>query len=164
MKKGEAHAPRGHFKRFAAPLDDLGVNSLEGDAEALCERTHEPVFLLRLLPQTMVDMENDKALRGILLLASLCEKEREGDRIGTAAYGESDFSGRKYGSVYFHPCALYQKNDILCAVRLQSGRSSMAELQPSKLATRVRFPSPAPDWAKPGWRNGSRGRLKICYT
>ena len=46
----------------------------------------------------------------------------------------------------------------------ESGRSSMAELQPSKLATRVRFPSPAPDWAKPGWRNGSRGRLKICYT
>ena len=27
----------------------------------------------------------------------------------------------------------------------RSGRSSMAELQPSKLATRVRFPSPAPE-------------------
>ena len=45
------------------------------------------------------------------------------------------------------------------------GRSSMAELQPSKLATRVRFPSPAPRGSvQPGWRNGSRGRLKICCT
>ena len=45
-----------------------------------------------------------------------------------------------------------------------SGRSSMAELQPSKLATRVRFPSPAPRLDRPGWRNGSRDRLKICCT
>ena len=42
----------------------------------------------------------------------------------------------------------------------------MAELQPSKLATRVRFPSPAPFIfrTKPGWRNGRRSRLKICRT
>ena len=31
-----------------------------------------------------------------------------------------------------------------------SGRSSMAELQPSKLATRVRFPSPAPSSCRGG--------------
>ncbi len=36
----------------------------------------------------------------------------------------------------------------------------MAEPQPSKLVTRVRFPSPAP--SVPGWRNGIRSRLKIC--
>ena len=45
----------------------------------------------------------------------------------------------------------------------KSGRSSMAEHEPSKLETRVRFPSPAPP-RRPGWRNGSRSRLKICRT
>ena len=33
----------------------------------------------------------------------------------------------------------------MCRSFGKSGRSSMAELQPSKLATRVRFPSPAPE-------------------
>ena len=40
----------------------------------------------------------------------------------------------------------------------------MAELQLPKLATRVRFPSPAPSVDLPEWRNGSRSRLKICRT
>ena len=32
------------------------------------------------------------------------------------------------------------------SVVVQSGHSSMGELQPSKLAVRVRFPLPAPSW------------------
>ena len=53
--------------------------------------------------------------------------------------------------------------DILSTVHRVCGRSSMAEHEPSKLETRVRFPSPAPP-RRPGWRNGSRSRLKICRT
>ena len=63
----------------AASLDDLGVNSLEGDAEALCERSHEPIFFLRLFPQSVVDMEDYKAFCGVFLLAAFREEECEGN-------------------------------------------------------------------------------------
>ena len=44
----------------------------------------------------------------------------------------------------FAPCRLTVYCGIILELAWRSGRSSMAELQPSKLATRVRFPSPAP--------------------
>ena len=51
-------------------------------------------------------------------------------------------------------------SDILFCVS-PCGRNSMAEFQPSKLATRVRFPSPAPRRSD---GIGRLGRLKICCT
>ena len=61
--------------------------------------------------------------------------------------GEGELTGR---GGFCYTCLLFR------------GRSSMAERRPSKPITRVRFPSPAP--LLPEWRNGSRGRLKICCT
>ena len=54
-------------------------------------------------------------------------------------------STRQSKNIFIHPLAndmrnMIQYSPFVCT----SGRSSMAELQPSKLATRVRFPSPAP--------------------
>ena len=80
-------------------------------------------------------MENDKAFCGVFLRSALCEQECKRHGIGPAADGDADPPRRKYGSVDFHPCALYQKNGILCGVRLQAG---VAQWQSSSLPSWLR--------------------------
>ena len=114
-------------------------------SQALCEGFYEGVFLGAFAPKTMIDMKDYKSLGGVFLSSAFCKQKRKSDRIGSAADGNTDAPGRKYRSFYVHCCKVYHNFGILCTIRLVSGRSSMAELQPSKLATRVRFPSPAPE-------------------
>ena len=76
----------------------------------------------------MVDVEDDEAPRGVFLRAALGQQERERNRVGPAADGEADASGRKNGTVDFHRIAVYctisplkqgRNFDILLLIRLE---------------------------------------------
>ena len=81
------------------------MRALEGDPKPSGERTDEAVFLLRLLPEPVIDMEDDEAFRGVFLLAAFRQEERERHRVGSAADGEPDAASGKDSRVDSHKLA-----------------------------------------------------------
>jgi hypothetical protein len=84
LKECESDAPRRHFERFAFFADDLGVAAFEGNSETCGQVLYESVFLFRFFAKTVIDVKDHESFRCVLLFSSLCQKECERDRVGSA--------------------------------------------------------------------------------
>ena len=137
-------ARRQFLKHVRTRLHLLKVNV--GEAKEVADFLEE----LRLLHAAELDRRLRKSHVGVRLAL----RGNAGESLVGIEAGRLEDVERQSGC-FSHGWKLYHKfaprgrltnentSDILCRVS-PCGRNSMAEFQPSKLATRVRFPSPAP--------------------